>query len=196
MAVQRRAAVALRCLSVNLVAGRCQTLEAGALLLANGSRLPADCCVLALGTRAPVWPAGSGLATDAEGFIATGPSLQSLSHPEVFAAGDVAARPDAPHPKSGVYAVRAGPPLLHNLQAYVQGTGLRRYVPQRRTLNLISCGGRQAIVSWGPWSAGGVGCGVGTWAWRWKDRIDRAFVRRFTDPAAATSPSVSPGDGS
>ena len=33
--------------------------------------------------------AGSGLALCPRGFVATGPTLQSTSHPEVFAAGDV-----------------------------------------------------------------------------------------------------------
>jgi selenide,water dikinase len=113
------------------------------------------------------------LALDAQGFIATGPTLQSLSHPEVFAAGDVASRPDAPHPKSGVYAVRAGPPLASNLRRFAGGQPLLSYRPQRRTLNLLASGDGSAIAVWGGWSA------QGRWVWRWKDRIDRAFIARY-----------------
>ena len=129
--------------------------------------------LLAIGTRAPDWLAGSGLALDAEGFIATAPTLQSLSHPEVFAAGDVASRPDAERPKSGVYAVRAGPPLARNLGQAIAGRPLQRYTPQRRSLNLLACGDRYAIASWGRWSF------EGRWVWRWKDHIDRAFVAGY-----------------
>ncbi|MBN8507129.1 MAG: pyridine nucleotide-disulfide oxidoreductase, partial [Burkholderiales bacterium] len=117
---------------------------------------------------------------DARGFIATGPTLQSVSHGDVLAAGDVASRVDAPHPKSGVYAVRAGPPLASNLRARLQGEPLKAYRPQRRTLYLLSCGERRAIAAWG-----GLGA-EGAWVWRWKDRIDRAFIARYT--WAATAP--------
>jgi hypothetical protein len=49
--------------------------------------------------------------------------------------------------------------------------------PQMRTLNLISCGDRRAIASWGDWSA------EGRWVWWWKDHIDRAFIRRYAGAA-------------
>ena len=140
----------------------------------DGTRLPCDAVLLALGAAAPRWLAGSGLALDERGFVATGPTLQSVSHPEVFAAGDVATRTDAPHPKSGVHAVRAGPPLAANLRRWLMGEALRVHTPQARTLYLLSCGERRAIASWGGWSA------EGRWVWRWKDHIDRAFVARYT----------------
>jgi NADH dehydrogenase FAD-containing subunit len=130
--------------------------------------------VLAIGAGTPTWLQGSGLALDEAGFVSTEATLQSTSHPEVFAAGDVATRIDAPHPRSGVYAVRAGPPLALNLRRFVAGGALEPYMPPRRTLNLLSCGGHHAIATWGPWST------EGRWVWWWKDRIDRAFVARYT----------------
>jgi hypothetical protein len=51
---------------------------------------------------------------------------------------------------------------------------LQPYTPQPRTLNLLSCGERRAIMAWGDWVA------QGRWVWWWKDRIDRGFIRRFT----------------
>lgn len=172
--LQRRARRALRRRGVTLFERACMRVEPGHVLLdGDGGRLACDAVVVATGSVAPPWLAGSGLARDAEGFVATGPTLQSASHPEVFAAGDVASRPDAPRPRSGVHAVRAGPPLALNLRRFMGGGALERYTPRVRTLNLVSCGDRHAIASWGAWSA------EGRWVWWWKDRIDRRFVRAF-----------------
>ncbi|HEY6135542.1 MAG TPA: FAD-dependent oxidoreductase [Rubrivivax sp.] len=165
---------ALKRLGVTVLQESCVAVEERHVVLANGARVACDAPVLAIGTSAPAWLAGSGLALDERGFVATGPTLQSVSHPNVFAAGDVATRTDAPHPKSGVHAVRAGPPLAANLRRFVGRGELLPYSPPARTLNLLSCGGRRAIVSWGGWSA------EGRWLWWWKDRIDRAFVKRFS----------------
>jgi hypothetical protein len=40
----------------------------------------------------------------------------------------------------------------------------------------LSCGVGHAIGSYGPLSW------EGAWVWRWKDRIDRAFVKKYTVP--------------
>ena len=98
---------------------------------------------------------------------------QSVSHPEVFAGGDVASRVDAPHAKSGVYAVRAGPVLARNLERALAGQPPVPYQPQKRTLYLLATGPREAILSWGGLSASG------HWVWRWKDWIDRRFMRQY-----------------
>lgn len=175
-AVMRRALRALKRLRITVLEDSCVQVTAGHVVLGHGTRLECDAPVIAIGASAPAWLQGSGLALDAQGFVATGPTLQSTSHPEVFAAGDVATRVDAPHPRSGVYAVRAGPPLALNLRRFVAGGALEPYKPQRRALNLLSCGSRYAIATWGGWSA------EGRWIWRWKDRIDRAFIARFAAP--------------
>ncbi|MBL8345635.1 MAG: FAD-dependent oxidoreductase [Rubrivivax sp.] len=173
-AVARRAERALDRARVTLFREACVEIRADAVVLASGARVACDAPVLVTGSEAPNWLAGSGLALDGRGFIVTGPTLQSGSHAEVFAAGDVATRIDAPHARSGVYAVRAGPPLLNNLRAFCSGAPLKRHMPQERTLNLISCGRRRAIASWGGWSA------EGRWVWWWKNRLDRGFVDRYT----------------
>lgn len=178
-AVMRHAAALLAARRVTVFRDTCAELQPGVLVLGSGARLACDAPVLATGAEPPPWLAGSGLQLDVRGFVCTGPTLQSCSHPEVFAAGDVASRVDAPHPRSGVYAVRAGPPLLLNLRRHVAGGVLQPYQPQRRTLNLISCGERRAIMAWGDWAA------QGRWAWWWKDRIDRQFVARYTCAQAA-----------
>lgn len=176
LSVQRRALKALKRRNVTVLEDGCAEISAEHVLLGRGTRVACDAAVLALGAAAPAWLRDSGLALDEQGFVATGPTLQSTSHPEVFAAGDVATRSDAPHPKSGVYAVRAGAPLALNLRRFLAGGELLPYRPQRRALNLLACGERYAIASWGGWSA------EGAWVWRWKDRIDRDFVRLHGGP--------------
>jgi selenide,water dikinase len=96
-------------------------------------------------------------------------TLRSVSHPAVFAAGDTAAG----LPKSGVYAVRQGAVLAENLKRALLGKELRRYVPQKEALSLISCGGKYAIASRGRRSA------EGAWVWWWKDWLDRRWIARF-----------------
>ena len=151
---------------------RAVRVEPGLLQFEPGAPLAFDACLVVTGAAAPAWAAASGLATDERGFIRVGPTLQSVSHPHILAAGDVAAYAD-PRPKSGVYAVKAGPALADNLRALCEGRAPQPWVPQRRALYLISTGDRHALASWGPFAWGG------DWVWRWKDRIDRGFMRRF-----------------
>lgn len=156
--------------------------SAHGVLLADGRVLAADQVLAATGTRAPRWLTLSGLALDAEGRIVVDRCHRSISHPDVFSAGDVCSRPDVAMAHSGVHAVRAGKVLGSNLLAVLRGKAPARYRPRRRTLYLLSCGDRYAIASWGRWSA------QGKWVWRWKDWIDRRFVdgfQRLADPALA-----------
>lgn len=145
--------------------------------LGDGVPLAADHIVWITGAAAPAWPRASGLQTDEHGFIAINTSLQSISHPQVFAAGDVAAMIATPRPKSGVYAVRQGPPLAANLRRALRGKPLLAYRPQTTTLALISAGNRHAIASYGPVAFGGA------WVWHWKNRIDHAFMRHYNATA-------------
>lgn len=162
---------------------RVSVVHAQQVELADGSRHAADAMLLATGAAAPRWPAAAGLAVDDGGFIRVGVSLQSVSHPFVFAAGDIAAYAEA-RPKSGVFAVRAGPPLAANLRACCEGAPLQPWRPQRRALYLLSSGDGRALAAWGPFSA------AGAWVWRWKDRIDRGFVARYGAHAGAARQGV------
>jgi selenide,water dikinase len=148
-------------------------IDAERLLLQDGRAVASDFTVWTTGAAAAGWLRESGLQLDERGFISTLPTLQSASHPEVFAAGDVATMIDSPRPKSGVFAVRAGPPLASNLLHAIAGTPLLPWKPQAGALMLIACGRRHAIASRDNWVI------QGDWVWRWKDHIDRSFMRRF-----------------
>ena len=140
----------------------------------DGSSTASDAVIWVTTASSPGWPAQSGLAVDTAGFIQVDRHLQSLSHANVFAAGDVVELRD-PRPKSGVFAVRQGPILAHNLRAAATGKALRPYRAQKTFLGLISTGNRYAVASRGNWSY------ESAWLWTMKDRIDRQFMRKFND---------------
>jgi NADH dehydrogenase FAD-containing subunit len=177
--LQRRAVQALRRARITVINQRCVEVADTHVALDNGARLVCDVPLMALtGAPAP-WLCDSGLALDAQGFVATGPTLQSTSHPQVFAAGDVASRQDVALPRSGVFAVRSGPALALNLRRALAGGQLQAWNTEPRALYLLSCGERRAIMSWGGWSA------QGRWVWLWKDSIDRRFVAKYVQAGMA-----------
>ncbi|HEX9180117.1 MAG TPA: FAD-dependent oxidoreductase [Burkholderiales bacterium] len=174
--VRRAVERILRRRGVELQTGRpVAAAEPGGLRLAGGMFIPADAVIWTVGAAPPPWIAHSGLTTDPRGFVAVDRQLRSLSHPEIFAAGDSATLLCAPTPKSGVYAVRQGPLLALNLRRALAGEPLAQFRPQHRTLALISAGGRYAVASYGPLAL------EGGWVWRWKDWIDRRFMARYRE---------------
>jgi selenide,water dikinase len=124
---------------------------------------------------APNWIKASGLSTDDQGFIQVNDHLQSLSHPHIFAAGDIATMINHPRPKAGVFAVRQGKPLFENLQRFLLGKPLKPFVPQKQYLGLIGTGNKIAIASRGPmmWES--------PLLWYWKDWIDQEFMKQFSN---------------
>jgi len=146
--------------------------------LEQGLEFASDAVFFATGGSAHAWIRESGFSTDERGFLLTNECLQSVSHPDVFGAGDCAGVEGRPHAKAGVFAVRAAPTLAANLRAALAGEPLTPFRTGERYLALVSTGNRHAVGVWGDWSW------EGGWVWRWKDRIDRAFVRRYCAPPA------------
>ena len=139
-----------------------------------GGEYACDAAFYATGASLPKWPVRCGIAMSDDGFIDTLPTLQSASHDFVFAAGDAATIRGASRPKSGVYAVRAGIPLADNLVRFATGKRLKPFKPQKHALALISLGDKTAIASRETMSLQGKS------AWILKQRIDKAFVTRFS----------------
>jgi len=160
-------------------------LSGGRLQTAGGKTLTADEIVWVTQAEGAPWLRATGLALDAAGFILVTGTLQTVTDPRVFAAGDIASMVEAPLEKAGVFAVRMAPPLARNLRLAVQGKPLAAYRPQRRWLALISTGDRSAVAS------RGLLCLQGGWVWRWKDWIDRRFMAKFGElPAMENEPAA------
>jgi selenide,water dikinase len=161
-------------------------VEASAVVLADGLRLPSDLTVWLTGPEAqPIFRA-SGLAVDSRGFLLVDDALRSITDPRVYAVGDCATLASHPEtPKAGVYAVRQGPVLWRSLLAAARGGELPRYQPQQGFLSILNTADGRALLRWDPvvsWSR---------WAWWLKDAIDRRFMRKYqrltVDPLAPRS---------
>jgi len=176
--VQQRVMAALKSRHITVLQDLALGLNGREVRLGCGGDLACDVPLIATGAQAAPWLAGSGLAVDGQGFIAVDACQRSTSHPQVFAVGDISARIDRALARSGVYAVRAGPALATNLAAAVSGKPLKAHQPPGSTLNLLSCGNRRAIASWGSFSA------QGRWVWWLKNWIDRRFVQHFRQHGA------------
>ncbi len=149
---------------------RADAVEPGPVIIAGQAQQQFDMVLWAAGAAPIGWLERSGLARDEQGFVQVDETLRSVSHPEVFAAGDCAATGEA---KAGVYAVRQGALLAQNLRALVKGTALLPYERRPHALLLITCGARYAIATRGAWSA------QGHWVWWWKNWIDRRWMARL-----------------
>src|SRR6516162_7375808 len=139
---------------------------------------------IAVVTGTPVTAVEAGLPLDARGFLRVDATLRVAGHDDVFAAGDTIAFSGRDLPKSGVYAVRAGPALADNIRRALTGRSLRPFRPQREALYLVSTGARHAV---------GARNGLvveGAWVWRWKDWIDRRFMRKYNDLPEMTPPAA------
>lgn len=174
-AVARRAARACSQRGIRVVLGR--AVVAGddeGLELDDGSRIRAHRWLWVTGAFAPPLFAHSQLSTDAAGFLRVRESLESVDCADLFAAGDCISLEHAPEtPRAGVYAVRAGPILHHNLAARLAGKPLRPFRPQRDFLTLLDLADGTALgTKWGL-------CLEGRLVSRLKARIDRRFVATY-----------------
>jgi selenide,water dikinase len=165
-------------------------VQPGQVHCQSGLTVECDAIFWVTQAAAPDWLGQAGLAVDEAGFIQVDDCLRSLSHAQVFAAGDIASMVHHPRPKAGVFAVRQGAPLFHNLRQTLQDQPLQPFQPQRQYLSLIGTGDGTAVASRGPfgWQS--------PLLWRWKDHIDRAFMRQFSQLTPMAASRQEPGAGS
>jgi selenide, water dikinase len=169
---------------IRVVTGaRVTGVDHGVLHFATGRSIALDEILWTTQAAPAGWLRDTGLALDKRGFVRVTAALHSVSHPEVFAAGDAASVAGYDLPKSGVYAVRAGPRLAGNIRRVLTGAAPIPYRPQRDALYLVTTGDKYAVGA-----RNGVSF-AGHWVWRLKDWIDRRFMRKFNElPEMAAAP--------
>jgi len=159
---------------------RVGSVDANGLNSVNGLRLDLTKSIWCTGAAAAPWLADTGLEVSDRGFISVNEYLQSVSHTNVYAAGDCADMLFDPRPKAGVYAVRQAEFLADNLRvamcAPINESKFKAVNLQTDFLSLLSLGDKHAV-----------GCrnGItlsGRTVWALKDRIDQKFMRKLNDP--------------
>ncbi len=140
----------------------------------SGLNLECDRVFFLTEASAVQWLKTTGLTTDEKGFILVKNTLQSLSHPHIFASGDIATMVNYTRPKAGVFAVHQGKPLFNNLRRYILGKTLKNYIPQRDYLSLIGTGDGQTVANRGHFTLP-----PSRLLWFCKDWIDRKFMEQF-----------------
>lgn len=142
----------------------------------DGTLFDFDFIFVATEATPPCALSNSGLSLSEKGFLQVNQKLQSISHPEVFAAGDCTHFVSSPLPKAGVFAVRQGRILEKNIRAYahsVDQTKLSSYRPQKNFLKLIQLPMGEVMATRGIFSI------TSKYFSAWKEHIDRKFMQRF-----------------
>ena len=138
---------------------------------ADGRSLPYDLAVIAVGIEAngDVFRA-SGLPVGPCGGLWVDRTLRSVADGRIFGGGDAVSYRGLGLPKLGVFAIRQGPVLYHNLRAVLRGEPLREYEPQKRFLYVLNLGDGTGLAVYGRlvWR--------GRLAWKLKNYIDRRFI--------------------
>jgi selenide,water dikinase len=148
----------------------------GVLLLEGGERIVCDLVLWATQAAPPRLLHDSGLSIDAGGFLRVADTLQSVNDPAVFGTGDCVSFESYPQlPRNGVHAVRQGRILFDNITSFLREKPLRPFRPQRYCLCLMNTSDGDAILNYGPLTL------KGRWARKLKDRIDRAWIDKFSN---------------
>lgn len=135
-----------------------------------------DFIVGAMSPKPMDWILDTPFIKDEKGFILVNDFLESVSHPSVFAVGDISSMKNNKRPKAGVFAVRQSGPLFENIIRMSKGKRLKKYNPQKNYLTLLNIGDGRAIAARGKYTLG-----ASEWLWHWKDNIDRDFMKKFQD---------------
>ncbi len=163
----------LKGLGVGVILGRRAVAKDGVAVLEDGEGVRADLLLAATGVVPPGVFARSGLATGEDGALWVDRHLRSPNDHRIFGGGDAVAFRGGRLPQFGVYAVRQGPVLYHNLQAALRGEPLSPYRPQRRYLYVLDLGDGTGLAIYGPLTNRGR---PALWV---KHLIDRRFVREY-----------------
>ncbi|TAN70730.1 MAG: selenide, water dikinase SelD [Methylobacter sp.] len=136
---------------------------------------------------APQWFKDSDLPVSPDGFVKVNKNLLVENEHDLFAAGDCIHFSPSPLKKAGVYAVRQGRVLEHNIRVFFTGkSALNNFHPKKNVLSLITIGERKALVHQD--SASMLRWMWPSLLWTVKDGIDRRFMKRFQAKTFSAKP--------
>ncbi|MFP5238494.1 MAG: NAD(P)/FAD-dependent oxidoreductase [Acidobacteriota bacterium] len=146
----------------------------GVAYLSGDLHVPWDVAFLAYGVTPQPDLSRFGVATGPKGGILVDEYLRSTSHPNILGGGDCISFAPGELEKVGVYPVRQNPVLHHNLLASLNDDELEPFTNTAGGyLLILNCGGGRGILHKGFLTY------EGQTAFWLKDRIDRAFMKRF-----------------
>ena len=143
--------------------------------LNSGVQLAASHTFLVTGAKPSEWLNSSSIDLTSDGYIEVNNAYQSISNNRVFAGGDIAKIKHQPRPRSGVFAVRAGPILAKNLRLALEGMAVQPHQPQSRYLSLIMLGNGTVMALWDRFYISA------KWLWPVKKWIDQKFISNFSN---------------
>ncbi len=152
---------------------RVKAVETGRVVATTGRRYGLDIGLVAIGVTPSTVFKESGIPIGPDGGMLVNRYLQSSAHPAIFGGGDCISFADAQLDKVGVYAVRQGPVIYHNLQAALRGTKLKPFMPKTNYLQIFNMGDETGIFYRSPFFFAGRG------SFRLKNYIDHKFMKRF-----------------
>lgn len=151
-------------------------IEEDAAYTRDGRKIEFDMFILAVGIKPPSLFRESGLKVAHDDGLWINEYLQSVTDPRIFGGGDSVAFKGEPLTRLGVFAIRQGPVLFHNLQAFLRGEPMREFKPQPVFLYILNLGNYEGLAIWGPLVWQGKG------AWKLKDYIDVKFMKEYQYP--------------
>lgn len=122
-------------------------VNAGEMTLDDGTTLAQDACLWAAGFSLPQVARTSGLSVNPSGQVRVDRWLRSLSHPEIYAAGDSAFIESAPLRMGCVTAMPQGAHAADNLAAHLNGHEERPFA-FAFMLRCISLGRKRGLTQW------------------------------------------------
>ncbi|MGI9049400.1 MAG: NAD(P)/FAD-dependent oxidoreductase [Rubrobacteraceae bacterium] len=157
-----------------LLVSRVVSYKDGVARLETGREMAAGLLIPAVGiVPSPVFRR-SGLVTGDDGGLWVDHYLRAVGDGRLFGGGDSVCFRGEALPRLGVFAIRQGPVLFHNLQAVLKGEPLQTFEPQKRYLYILNFGD-------------GSGLGIyGSLTWRgrsamWlKNKIDKRFMAGYS----------------
>ncbi len=142
--------------------------------LSTGIKIATDFSLIVTGARPSDWLNSTSIRLTHDGYIEVDNSFRSISDERIFAAGDIAKIKHQPRPRSGVFAVRAGPVLAKNLRLTLNKSPLKSIAQQSNHLSLITLQHDTVMAIWGGFFVSS------KWLWPVKKWIDKRFISKFT----------------